>query len=175
MQLKSTILSGVGLRTLKQIVDKLEIDADRRSTEAMRTVLSRSRKATVGDLLRCMRKDEIKAVCKRLGLPDNGRRNDLLERVETVQGSVTDGLDDGSRIKSYQRGWVVVDRHGFFLADPKSATWVVSSHGKEMPLAVFPTPAAAYMAWIRAREVAKGRMPRQTDVLRQPGSGDFTK
>jgi hypothetical protein len=165
MQLKSTILSGLGLRTLKRVVDALEIDVDRRSVEAMRAALSRSRKATVGDLLRCMRKDEIKAVCQLLGLPDNGRRNELLERVESVQGSVTSGLDDGSRIKSYKRGWVVVDRHGLFLADPKSATWVVSSHDKEMPPAVFPTPAAAYMAWLQAQEVAKSRIPRKMDVL----------
>jgi len=50
MQLKSTILSGLGLGTLRQIVDKLEIDADRRSEEAMRTVVSRSRKVTVDGL-----------------------------------------------------------------------------------------------------------------------------
>jgi len=70
---------------------------------------------------------------------------------------------------------VVVDRHGFHLADPQDATWVVPSHDKEMPPAVFPTPAAAYTAWMQSQEVAKGRKPRQTDVLRQPVSGGFTE
>ena len=158
MQLKSTILAGLALRTLRQIVDELEIDADRRGAGAMRTALSRSRKVTVGNLLRCMRKGEIKAVCEYLGLPDHGRRNDLMRRVESLDNCTTKGLDDGSRIKSYKGGWVVVDRRGLFLADPKTATWVISRHGKQMPPAVFPTPGAAYMASTQAQDVAKGRM-----------------
>ena len=175
MKLKSAILSVLGLRPLKQIVDTLEIDVDRRSVEAMRAVLSRSRKVTAEDLLRNLRKDEIKAVCERLGLSGSGRQGELLERLKSVQDSVTQGMNDGTRIKSCKRGWVVVDRHGFHLADPQDATWVVPSHDKEMPPAVFPTPAAAYTAWMQSQEVAKGRKPRQTDVLRQPVSGGFTE
>ncbi len=159
MQLKSIILSALGSRTLKQIVDKLEIDVDRRSAEAMRAVLSRSRKVTAEDLLRDMRKDEIKAVCVVVGLSGSGRREELAERLKRLQGSLAQGLDDGTRIKPYKRGWVVVDRHGLFLADPKSATWVMSARDKNMSPAVFPTPAAAYTAWMQSQEVAKGQTP----------------
>jgi hypothetical protein len=175
MQLKSTILSGLGLRTLKRIVDALEIDVDRRSVEAMRAVLSRSRKVTAEDLLGHMRKDEMKTVCEGVGLSGNGRRDELLERLRSVQNSITQGLDDGTRIKSYKKGWSVVDRHGLFLADPKSATWVISRHDKEMPPAVFPTAAAAYMAWMQSQEVAKGRKQQQPDVLGQRVSGGSTE
>jgi len=158
MQLKPTILSAVGLRTLKHVVDKLEIHVDRRSAEAMRAVLTRSRRATLADLLRYMRKDELSAACELLGLPNSGRREKLREQLERVEGSVTQGLGDGSRIKSYGRGWVVVDRHGLFLSDPKSATWVVSPKDRQMPAAVFPTPVAAYLAWMQSQQIAKDRM-----------------
>ncbi|MFC1597238.1 hypothetical protein ACFL5Q_04765 [Planctomycetota bacterium] len=159
MQLKSTILPVLGRRTLKRIVDKLEIDVDRRSGEAMRAALSRSRKVAAEDLLDHMLKDEIKALCGKCELSGDGRREELLERLKSLQDSVTQGLDDGSRIKSRKGGWVVVDRHGLFLADPSSATWVMSPRGKETPAARFRTPAAAYLAWMQSQEVAKGRTP----------------
>ena len=175
MQLKSTILPVLGRRTLKRIVDSLEIDVDRRSVEAMRAALSRSRRVAAEDLLHHMLKDEIRALCGGLGLSGDGRREELLQRLKSLRDSVTQGLDDGSRIRSGRGGWVVVDRNGLFLADPNSATWVASPRDKEMPPAVFPTPAAAYVAWMQSQEVAKGRIPRQTDVLRQPVSGGFTE
>lgn len=156
MHLKSTILPVLGRRTLKRIVDKLEIDVDRRSGEAMRAALSRSRRVAAEDLLDHMLKDEIKALCTKCELSADGRREELLERLKSLHDSVTQGLDDGSRIKSRKGGWVVVDRSGLFLADPDSATWVMSSRGRETPAAVFRTPSAAYVAWMRSREVAKG-------------------
>jgi hypothetical protein len=157
MQLKSTILPVLGRRTLKRIVDALEIDVDRRSAEAMRAALSRSRRVAEEDLLHHMLKEEIKVLCGEFGLSGDGRREELLERLKSLRDSVTQGLDDGSRIKSHKSGWVVVDRNGLFLADPHSATWVMSPRGKQMPPAVFPTAAAAYLAWIQSQEVAKGR------------------
>jgi hypothetical protein len=160
MHRKSTILPVLGRRTLKRIVDKLAIDVDRRSAEAMRAALSRSRKVAVEDLFDHMLKDEIKALCGKCELSGDGRREELLERLKSLQNSVTQGLDDGSRIKPRKGGWVVVDRNGLFLADPSSATWVMSSRGKEMPPALFRTPAAAYLAWMQSQEMAKGRAPR---------------
>jgi hypothetical protein len=160
MQLKSEILSVLAPRTLKRIVDALDIDVDRRSAEAMRTALSRSRKVAGEDLLHHALKHEIRALCGRLGLSVDGRRAELLERVKTLQNSVTQGLDDGSRIRSHKRGWVVVDRNGLFLADPHSATWVMSARSSQIPPAVFPTAAEAYLAWMESREMAKGRTPR---------------
>jgi hypothetical protein len=170
MQLKSIILPGLGLRTLRQIVDKLDIDVDRRSRQAMQSALSRSRRVSADDLLQSMRKDEIRAVCEGMGLSGKGRRAELLEQLKSIGISVTEGLEDGTRIKSYKGGWAVVDGRGLFLVDPRSATWVVSPN-KEMPAAVFPTPAAAYLAWMQAQEVAKGQTPRTPGVLRQTVSG----
>lgn len=161
MQLKSTILRLLSRRTLKRIVDALEIDVDRRSAEAMRAALSRSRRVTEEALLDHMLKEEIKALCGECGLSGDGRREELLERLKSLQDSVTQGLDDGSRIKSHKGGWVVVDRNGLFLADPSNATWVMSPRSKQMPAAVFPTAAAAYLAWIQSQEVAKGRTQRR--------------
>jgi hypothetical protein len=171
MQLKSTILSVLGRRTLKRIVDKLEIDVDRRSVEAMRAALSRSRKVAAEDLLHHMLKDEIRALCAEFGLSGDGRREELLERLKSLWDSVTQGLDDGSRIKSGKGGWVVVDRYGLFLADPISATWVMSPRDKEMPPAVFRTPAAAYLGWMQSKEVAKDRDPRPTAEQSQSEHG----
>jgi hypothetical protein len=154
MQPKSAILAVLGFRTLKRIVDKSGIDASRRSIEAMRSALARSRKVTVDELLRHMRKDEIKAACERMGLSTAGRRDELLDRMKRVYDSVTVGLPDGSRIKSYKKGWAVVDRHGLVLADPESATWVMPSQNQDAPPAIYPTAAAAYLAWMRSQQVA---------------------
>jgi len=51
MQAKSTILRFLSRRTLKRIVDGLEFEVDRRSAEAMRAALSRSRKVAKENLL----------------------------------------------------------------------------------------------------------------------------
>jgi hypothetical protein len=159
MQLKSRILSELSRRTLKRIVDALEIDADRRSAEAMRAALTRSRRVAEETLLDHMLKEEIKGLCERLGLSAEGRRQELLDRVKSLHASVTRGLDDGSRIRSHKCGWVVVDPNGLFLADPHNAAWVMSARSKQMPPALFPTAAAAYLGWMRSLQVAEQRSP----------------
>jgi hypothetical protein len=163
MQLKSTILPVLGPRTLKRAVDTLEIDVDRRSAEAMRATLSRSGKISAEDLLHHMLKDEIKALCEEIGLSGAGRREELMGRLKGLLQSVTQGLDDGSRIKSRMGGWVVEDRNGLLLADPSSATWVMSARAKEIPPAVYRTPAAAYLAWMQSNELANDGTPRNVD------------
>lgn len=171
MQLKSKILAVLGRRTLRRIVDAMEIDVDRRSAEAMRSALSRSRRVAADDLLPHMLKAEIRALCRGLGLSGDGRREELLQRLNSLQDSVTEGLDDGSRIRSHRRGWVVVDRSGLFLADPNSATWVMSARSKKMPPALFPTAAAAYLAWMQSQEAAKDRTARPSAQPGQTGRG----
>ena len=154
---KSTILRVLSRRTLKRIVDALEIDVDRRSAEAMRAALSRSRRVTQENLVPYMLKEEVKALCGGLGLSVEGRREELLERVKSLRDSVTEGLDDGSRIRTHKGGWIV-NREGLFLADPNNATWVMSLRGKEIPPAVFPSAAEAYLAWTQSQEAAKDRI-----------------
>ena len=60
---------------LKHIVDDLEIDGvDRRSVDGMRAALSRARRAKPEDLLGYMRKDQIKEVCRVMGVSPKGKR-----------------------------------------------------------------------------------------------------
>ena len=82
MKLKSVILSVLGRDILKRIADDMQFThVDRRSVESMRRALSRSKDVRADDLLRCMRKDEIKAACELVGVSSNGRRDQLVERL----------------------------------------------------------------------------------------------
>ncbi len=156
MQAKSRILRLLSRRTLKRIVDAFEINVDRRSAKAMRAALSRSRRVAEESLLSYMLKEEVKALCGRLGLSVEGRREELLERVQSLRDSVAEGLDDGSRIRAHKGGWIV-NRGGLFLADPNNATWVMSLRVREIPPAVFPSAAEAYLAWMQSQDAAEDR------------------
>ena len=46
VKLKKSMLAVLGRDCLKDVVDDLELDVDRRSVEAMRAALSRSKRAT---------------------------------------------------------------------------------------------------------------------------------
>ena len=75
MKLKPAILSALDRHDLKRIVDDLDIaDVDRRSAEAMRAALARSRKAESEVLLGYARKEQIAEVCQALGVPAAGRK-----------------------------------------------------------------------------------------------------
>ena len=160
MRLKTAILSVLSRDSLKRIVDRNEIShVDRRSVEIMRTALSRSRRVKTEDLLSRLRKDELKAVCEKVGVSIEGRREELIKRLGSVRDDPlhqarTSGLEDGTRIRRRGKGWVVIDRHGFFLADPHTAAWVGRADDRTMPPTKFPTPEAAYEAWKRARQAA---------------------
>ena len=163
MTLKSILLSVLGRKTLKRIVDDHEIDdVDRRSIEAMRAALSRLRQLTAEDVLAYMRKDEVQAACTAVGVSSEGRRDQLARRlrsqlVSSIQQARTAGLEDGTRIKPRKKGWVVIDRHGFYLADPHAATWVSTPNDRKMPAAFFTTAEAALKAWKRSSEAAQAR------------------
>jgi hypothetical protein len=118
-----------------------------------------------------MRKDEIKAACELVGVSSSGRRDELVERLGSGLESAAEkarltGLEDGTRVKRLKKGWVVVDGHGFFLADPRDAAWVGRPDDREMPPAVFPTPEAALMAWKHSRNVAEARRLERVSELR---------
>ena len=88
MNVKRVILSILNRDDLKHIVDDLEIDeVDRRSVNAMRDKLTRSRKVSDEVLIRYLRKDELKAACQEMGLPTNGKRDDLAERPRRLSCS----------------------------------------------------------------------------------------
>ena len=63
-------------------MDDLDFEGvDRRSVDAMQSVLSRSRKVSPQDLLGRLHKDALKSVCENIGLPVNGTRDTLVQRL----------------------------------------------------------------------------------------------
>jgi hypothetical protein len=84
MQLKTAILYSLARPDLKQILDDLDLDrVDRRSADAMRTALGRTRRLTLEDLLGYLRKDALQTICEELGLPGRGTRAELVQRLLT--------------------------------------------------------------------------------------------
>ena len=82
LKLKPAILAALSRDELKQIVDHIDFEGvDRRSVDAMRSVLSRSRKASPEDLLGRLRKDALQSVCEVMGLPTGGTRDTLIQRL----------------------------------------------------------------------------------------------
>lgn len=82
MKLKPAILAALSRDDLKGILDELEFEGiDRRSVDAMRSALSRSRKVVPEDLLGRLRKDALQAVCNDIGLPTTGTRETLVQRI----------------------------------------------------------------------------------------------
>ena len=82
MTLKSAILAVMDRDTLKAVVDDLEIEeVDRRSIEAMRAKVSRSRRAGSEVLIAYLNERQVKAVCEEMGIDPKGRRMALMERL----------------------------------------------------------------------------------------------
>ena len=84
MQLKTAILYSLAREDLKQILDDLDIDGvDRRSADAMRTALDRTRRLSLEGLLGYLRKDALRAICQELGISGRGSRAELVQRLLT--------------------------------------------------------------------------------------------
>jgi len=82
MKLKQAILAVVDRDTLKAVVDDMEIqEVDRRSVEAMRTKVSRSRRSTFEVLIEYLNEKQVKAVCEEMSIDPKGRRMTLVERL----------------------------------------------------------------------------------------------
>ena len=82
MKLKKAILAVMDRNTLKAVVDDLEIEeVDRRSVEAMRARVSRSRRAGSEVLIEFLNERQVKAVCEEMGIDPKGRRNAILDRL----------------------------------------------------------------------------------------------
>jgi adenine-specific DNA-methyltransferase len=94
MKLKYAILEELSRDGLKQICEALEInDVDRRSAEAMRTRLSRLRRARPEVLLGYLREDEVKAVAEAIGMNPTGRKTQLIEKLVAADGSEQSAWD----------------------------------------------------------------------------------
>ncbi|HUY88577.1 MAG TPA: DNA methyltransferase [Pirellulales bacterium] len=82
MKLKRAVLAELSREELKEIVDQLEMDGvDRRSAEAMREALRRSRRAAPALLLEYLGESQVKTVCDAIGVDARGRRRQLIERL----------------------------------------------------------------------------------------------
>ena len=82
MKLKRAVLEAMDREALKAAVGSLELaDVDRRSAKAMRSRLSRARRATPDALLAKLRVADVRRVCELQGLPASGRRQTLIERL----------------------------------------------------------------------------------------------
>ena len=82
MKLKPAILAVLDRHDLKRLVDDLDIaEVDRRSAEAMRAVLARSRKAVPEVLLGYARKEQLTEACRALGVASTGRREEIVGRL----------------------------------------------------------------------------------------------
>jgi hypothetical protein len=98
MNLKHAILEELTRDSLKQICERLEInDVDRRSAEAMRTRLSRLRRARPEVLLGYLREDEVKAVAEVIGMNPRGRKNQLIEKLLAGSGSGQSAEDGAAK------------------------------------------------------------------------------
>ncbi len=97
MKLKPAVLGVLGRDDLKAFVEMWEIDGvDKRSVEAMRAALSRSRRADVAVLLDAIREDAVKEVCDLVGVDRTGRKSVLVERLlaaADAAGAAGDGAD----------------------------------------------------------------------------------
>ena len=86
---KLAILDVLGRDCLKSCVDDLELEADRRSVDDMRAVLSRSRQVTPEYLSEELYEQDAKDVCEALGISSKGRRGALIERLLGWDGTTT--------------------------------------------------------------------------------------
>ena len=82
VKVKHAILEVMNREALKAAVDLFDLDnVDRRSAKAMRSRLSRSRRANPMVLLANLRVADVRRVCELQGLSPTGRKQALIERL----------------------------------------------------------------------------------------------
>ena len=86
MKLKKVLLDCLLKDQLKDICEDLEIDADKRSQEAMVEALASSKKAKPERLIEWMKVEQLKNALELLELPRNGGREELKERLLASEG-----------------------------------------------------------------------------------------
>jgi len=88
-RLKKAMLGVLDRSSLRQLADDLDLDADRRSADAMRQAISRSRRATPAYLADSLSEQDSKAVCVALGVSSTGRRRAILDRLLNGHAAAT--------------------------------------------------------------------------------------
>lgn len=79
MSRKRKVLSAVTRQTLLEIAYELELTGLTGKTKAeIVDTMARSRRASIGDILELLTRDELKSACRKLGLDDTGRAKQLL-------------------------------------------------------------------------------------------------
>ena len=82
MNLKKTILAVMPRDDLKAAIKAASLEqVDRRSVQAMRDALGRSRRVRPDALLAAMTEAQVKAVCERAGIDQKGRKSALIQRL----------------------------------------------------------------------------------------------
>ena len=94
MPSKRRILEHMLRRTLRELVDAFELEVpDRRVKQDLVDGLAASRRASLDDILDLLDRNELKALCRALGLDDRGRaKADLADRIlgrESTDGRPT--------------------------------------------------------------------------------------
>ena len=82
MSLKKTVLAVMSRDDLKAAIEAAGLDqVDRRSVQAMRDALAKSRRVQADVLLAAMTEGQVKTVCERVGIDPKGRKNVLIQRL----------------------------------------------------------------------------------------------
>lgn len=86
MNLKQALLAGIDKEHLKELCAELDLDADRRSADAMRAALASAKRAKPERLVEIMGVIELRSALDTLGLSLEGSRKDLAARLMAAGG-----------------------------------------------------------------------------------------
>jgi adenine-specific DNA-methyltransferase len=90
MNLKQALLNVLETEQLKDLCAELEVDADRRSPDAMYAALSSSRRAKLEMLIPELSVVQLRTVLREFEQPTDGKREELVERLLVVGGRAAD-------------------------------------------------------------------------------------
>ena len=95
MKRKQALLDCLLKEQLKDICEELEVEADRRSQEAMVAALASSKRAKVERLIEWMTVEQLKNALELMELPVGGRKEELVERLLGSDGKAAAALAVG--------------------------------------------------------------------------------
>ena len=80
---KGSVLKVLNRTRLQELIDRFDLDRPSRAKkDDLVNILTRSRRASLEDLIGTLRRDELKAICRAHDLDDTGRaKRDLIDRI----------------------------------------------------------------------------------------------